>query len=175
MLKVRLPLLSDHALKYIINEPSSLSKNEDCVALLKEVLNNKEKFVNKSLSLLSTHRYYEQKHSNILVCGGRDRRFRKRQTVRKVKQIDGSNFQKLSNLSSIKKRRHDAQAVCLKGDVYVFGGYDENDNDVMTIEKYSVLDDRWCIVAYMYDNRRGYCICSFMDKIYILSINEQIQ
>ena len=45
LLKVRLPLLSDHVLKYIINKPSAFSEDEYCVAILKEVLNNKENFV----------------------------------------------------------------------------------------------------------------------------------
>ena len=165
LLKVRLTLLSDHALNHIINKPSSFSKHEDCVGILKEVLYNKENFVRKSSSLLSKHRYCNQKKTNILICGGFD--VISRRAVDKVTQIDGNNFENAKILSSMSKRRERAKTVCLKGNVYVFGGFDEN-NRIMTIEKYSLLDDCWSNVSDMYDNRTGYCICSFMNKLYII-------
>ena len=54
MQQVRLPLLSDHALKYIINEPSLFSKNEDCFSMLKEVIEDKKHLLTE-ISVFSLH------------------------------------------------------------------------------------------------------------------------
>ena len=39
LMKVRLPLLSEAALKFILNKHTSFSKNSECDAILKQVLN----------------------------------------------------------------------------------------------------------------------------------------
>ena len=166
LLKVRLHLLSDHCLKYIINEPSSFSKNEDCIATMKEILNNKDNFVKKASSLLLTHRYCNQQTSNILICGGRDTRTN--ELERKLMQVDGRNFKIVKTISSMKEPRSLANIVCMKGEVYFFGGCDKTYwRKIRTVEKYSLLDDCWSKVADMYDDRNDYCVCSFMDKIYL--------
>ena len=163
LLKVRLPLLSEHALKYSISKHSSFSENESCVAILKQVLDNKVEYVRKLGGFLCTHRYCNQIKSNIFIFGDYNTKSKKR----KVVQIDGNNFNKVKDRISMKRGKSDFKAVCLKGNVYVFGGRDENDRKIMTIEKYSPLDKCWSDVADMYDGRNDYCICSFMDKIYV--------
>ena len=166
LLKIRLPLLSDHALKHTIIEPSSFSRNKDCIAVLEDVLNNKENFVRKSSNLLCTYRYCNQQNSNIFMCGGRSTRSTK--VFRKGIQFDGNNFKNVKNISFMKKQRWRCKAIRLKEEIYVFGGIDEKKNVVMTIEKYSPLDNCWSIVTDMYDGRTEYCTCSFMGKIYII-------
>ena len=161
LLKVRLPLLSDHAVKYIINEHSSFSKNEDCVTMLKDVLDNKEEFVKNNSNLLCTQRYCNEENSNILICGSLDTRSNK--VINRITQIDGNNFKIVKILSTMERYRRFDKAVCLKAEVYFFGGYAQNGK----IEKYSLLYDCWSNVADMYDGREYYCICSFMNKIYI--------
>ena len=121
LLKVRLSLLSHHALKYIFEEPSLFSNNYDCVTVLNEVVDNKENFVCKTSSLLCTHRYCNQKNSDIFICGGTDRS--SNEVVRKVKRFDANNYKTVKILCSMKKGRRNAKAVFLKGDIYIFGGF----------------------------------------------------
>ena len=164
LLKVRLPLLSEHTLKYIVNKPSLFSKNEDCVVMLKEFIVNKENMVRNNSNWNSTHRYSDNNNSKILICGGRNTRFK--EVVGITKQIEGNNFKNVRNLSSMKNVRKRANAVYLNGEVYVFCGRDKYFK-MVTIEKHSPLDDNWSNVTRMYDGRTGFCTCSFMDKIYI--------
>ena len=164
LLQVRLPLLSDHALKHIIRKLSSFSKNKDCIGILNDFLNNKENVVETHFSLLCTHRYCDQNISNIFICGGVGTNSRK--LVRKAKQINNLNHVK--NLSKMKRPRRFAKAVCVKRNVFVFGGYDTNDNWITTVAKYSQLDNCWSNVTDIHDDRINYCICSFMDNIYVI-------
>ena len=134
--------------------------------MLKNVLDNKEDFVRKSSSLLCTHRFCIEENSNIFVCAGGATQSDK--YVRNVTLIDGNQLSNVKNLSSMKKDRRFAEAVFLLGNVYVFRGCYYNGNTLKSIEKYSVLRNRWYKVTDMYDGRNDYCICSFMDKIYII-------
>ena len=167
LLKVRLPLLSDRGLQSIINNPSSFSNNENCVAMLTEVLVNKENFIKNNSSLPFTHRFCTQKTSKIFICGGYDTESDK-DVGKEVKQIDGNNFKNLKMCSPMIKSRRNAKAVCLKGKLYTFGGCYKNNQDVMSVGIYSPLDDCWSDVPGPKGYRFGHCICSFMDKIYII-------
>ena len=64
--------------------------------------------------------------------------------------------------------RRSAEAVSLKGEVYVFGGWDEKENLTMSVKKYSLSTHTWKQLANMYDNRDEFCVCTFMDKIFII-------
>ena len=67
----------------------------------------------------------------------------------------------------MKNCRHSAKAVCLKRNVFVFGGINSSNNNLITsVEKYSLSDGSWSNVSHLY-GRSNYCICSFMDKIYL--------
>ena len=59
-------------------------------------------------------------------------------------------------------------AVCLKGEIYVFGGYDNVNNLVKSIERYSLSTNKWSKVTSIYDNRVDFCACSFMDRYMFL-------
>ena len=164
--KIRLPLLSKHALNYVITEPSTFSSNEDCVSIMKKALDNdKEIFVKKTTSFICSHRYYNQSESNILIFGGRATRSQK--VFTKVEQINGGNFKNVKSLSPMNKRRRNAKTVCLKGFVYVFGGHINEGYSIANFERYSPFDDCWSNVTDMFDDRTNYSICAFMDKIYI--------
>ena len=165
LLKVRLSLLPDHALRHIINKPSSFSENEDCVTILKQVLSNKENYVSRNSNMIYEHRYCDQVCSCILICGGRHTK--SYQVVKEVKQIDGNNFESVKNLSSVKTDITLSKAVILKAELYLFYLNYKNGKNIMAIEKYSPLDDCWSNVNNRYDDRYGYCICSFIDKIYV--------
>ena len=67
----------------------------------------------------------------------------------------------------MKKKRKCSKAVCVKGDVYLFGG-DDSFTLIMSVEKYSYSSNTWNIVADMYDDRDSFCACAFMDNIFII-------
>ena len=76
LLKVRLNLLSERVLKYLQNESSCISKNNECV----EMLNNRN---NQNQNIIySKSRHCNQNMFNILICGGLDVR-----PIRSVNQV----------------------------------------------------------------------------------------
>ena len=157
LLKVRFSLLSEHALKY--NLDSSITNNNELINVLKEVKAKKDSFQN------NTNRYCSQNKFNILICGGNDRKSSK--TVSDVHQVNVSNLNKVKRLPSMTIERINPEAVCLKGGVYVFGGRDKSGTHIMSIEKYSSLTNKWTVIAYMFDQRKNFCACAFMNKIFI--------
>ena len=164
LLTVRLPLLSDHALDYILNSVPAYNENIECVDILKQISNDKETcFQNKS-SNHYTSRYCNQNKFNILICGGKNYVY---ETVSGVFQIDGTDLRNVKAVSLMLKKRYDSQAVCLKGKVYVFGGYAGN-IPITSFEKYSPSTNTWNKVTDMYDDRENFSACAFMDKIFII-------
>ena len=101
----------------------------------------------------------------MLICGGYDDRLD--EVVSKVKQIDRSNMNCVKDLAPINQCREYFEAVCLKGEVYVFGGINSYANPVYVIEKYSPSTNTWKILTEMLDKRQYFCVCAFMDKIII--------
>ena len=164
LLKVRLPLLSDHVLKYLVNKSSSFLENNECVEILKAVSYDKESFFRNKATKYYVNRYCNQKKFNILICGGRNV---EHHTVNDVNQIDGSDFNNVKVFPSMAKERYDSEAVCLKGEVYIFGGFDNVDL-ITSIEKYSPSANTWNEIAYMFDNRQAFCACTFMENIYVI-------
>ena len=69
-----------------------------------------------------------------------------------MSQLDVTHFNVDDRCSMIKKRDL-SEAACVKGDVYVFGGFDKKFNWIKTVEKYSVSTDSWSKIADMYDDR----------------------
>ena len=130
LLKVRLPLLSEHALKYIIDKILSFSNKNECMSVLKEVIAKKGiTFQNNK------NRYCSQKKFNILFCGCYDTETLK--TVRDLHQFDGSNFDNVKRLPSMTIEREIFKAVCLKGEVYIFCGVDNCGTYLTSVEKYT--------------------------------------
>ena len=68
-------------------------------------------------------------------------------------EMNVNNLKNVKHLFAMKIDRRCAKAVCLKGDVYVFGGSDDKNCKIMTIEKYATLDDCRSTVTRMYDDR----------------------
>ena len=168
LLKVRLQLVSEHALKYLLNNASVFTSLDVCVAKLKETSELKNVSIQNKRSVKYTHRFCDQNKFKILICGGKHDVTRK--PVKRVHQIDGSNLNNLKVLPSMLEERQYAKAVCLKGEVYVFGGKEilKDRNLVMSVEKYSPVTNTWSKVTYMYDERYCFCVCAFMDKLFII-------
>ena len=165
LLKVRLPLLSEHALKYVLDKFLLFSEKKDCVKMLRTALVNKNYFKNKS-TVYYTSRYCNQNNYNLLICGGFDERLIK--VVSEVKQIDGNDVSNVKDLNPMNNCRYIHRAVCLKGEVYVFGGLNNALNFVEPVEKYSPSTNKWTVMTIMADKRQYFCVCAFVDKIFIL-------
>ena len=159
LLKIRLPLLSEHALKYILDKVSPFSKKNELMYLLNEVMNKKQTAFQNNIN-----RNCSQKKFNLLVYSGFNRKTRK--YLRDIHQVNGNNFKIVKSLPLTALRRKNSEAVCLKGEVYVFGGRDYG-MDVMSVAKYSPVTNKWTVVAKMFDKRQFFCVCPFMDNIYI--------
>ena len=174
LLRVQISLVSKHALSHILDKTSLFIKNgklnSECFNTMKEVLLRK----NKLYSDNHTNRHCNQKKFNILICGGfRLVAFTSKWTFEaNTNVIDGSNLKHLKFLPLMEKERKDFKAVCLKGEVYAFGGRNKLSNSpesfVTVVEKYSPSTNKWSKVADMFDNRKRFCACAFMDKIFIV-------
>ena len=121
LLKVRFAFLSEYALKHISNWDSIFSKNHKCVKLIKMVLDHKKSLIQNNPSSFYTNRYCSPAKFNILVCGGYN--FNSCSVVANV-----NSFNVIKDFPSMKEARRNLKAVCLKGEVFVFGGIKTADN-----------------------------------------------
>ena len=58
--------------------------------------------------------------------------------------------------------------MCIKNEVYVFGGVDYEYDSITSVEKYSPHTNTWEIISDMYDDRKYFCACSFMNNVYVI-------
>ena len=167
---IRLSLLSSPALKYIFDKKSRFRMGRKCAEIIREIFNNRNP---RSYKLSGTSRYCTQDKFNAIVCGGEN--INTRNIVNNVCSLEADNLCSVNNLAPMPERRGGLQAVCVKDEVYVFGGVApildesiEEPNLVQSIEKYSPAANAWEKVADMYDVRVDFCVCSFMNSIYII-------
>ena len=175
LLTVRLPLLSEHTLKYLTDNSSSFSEIDECKAILTDASSDKDNHNKNNASVCHTSRYCNQDMYSILVCGGVDATDT---AVSNVKQLNATNLDCVSVLSPMVENRRDSVAVCLKGEVYLFGGRAADHGLIRTVDKYSPATNEWVKVADMpgevyryrvyFDVRQYFCACAFMDKIFII-------
>ena len=169
LLKIRHPLISDHALKDFFSNTSYFNSADDRTAVVNEVLQIKESVVINNSDTYYTNRYYSQKKFSIFLCGG-------------CKSNSGSDVTEFSNLTfkidmdtlkcrediPMKSKRMSSKAVCIRGEVYVYGGYDENIKAVEAIEKYSLTTNSWKKVGEIYDDRNQFCCCALTTRMFII-------
>ena len=167
--KVRLPLLSDHALKHLLKSSSAFSESSECTSILNDILDRKC-FPHTS-NIYYTNRYCKQNKFNILICGGGIKipnEYDEYESSRIVYQVNGCNLTNTKTLPSLIEKRSSYKSVCLNAEVYVFGGLDDDKECVMSVEKYSFSTKTWSKVADMYDARDCFCACAFMDKVFVI-------
>ena len=132
LLKVRLNLLSDHCLKYLLNQSSCISTNDECTY----ILNNRDIFQQNKSVIFNNSRHCNQSMFNITICGGRY----KSSAYRQVRQFDAKNLKEISTFPTLVTKRHNTKSTCLKGEIYVFGGYSNKFSrlsKLSSVEKYS--------------------------------------
>ena len=165
LLKIRLSLLSDPALNYILEKKPSFNTNAECVGIIKHVLENKKDSHSSKTSV--TSRYCKQDKFNIIICGGENN---KKALIHfnDVYSVNDDNFCNVNNLPPMLTRRSDFKAVCIKGEVYIFGGSGSNHNYIRSIEKYSPANNSWENVADIFDDGVRFCAVSFMGNVYFM-------
>ena len=108
LLKVRLPLLSEHALKYIIDKILSFSYNNDYMSDLKEIITKTETNYQNN-----TIRYCSQNKFNILLYGGYYSETKS--YVKGIHQLNERNLNNVKLLPSMTTERENFSIVCLEG------------------------------------------------------------
>ena len=164
LLKIRLHLLPCQYLNSPLSKELFFNKIDDCVDILREVLQNKKNiYLNKQESFFS-YRFCTQNMFNIIVSGG----IHNQSILDCVQRIDGENFAAVNNLDSMIFGRRYHKTIYCKGSIYVFGGYDNKFTLISSIEKYSLTTNAWEHIADISDDRDKFCACAFMDDIFIL-------
>ena len=135
--KVRLQLLSTPAVNEVLIRVTSIY--HECSNITEAVLVDKEQ-LNKTICNI-TSRYSNQTNFNTLVCGGNNVNISK--TSNDVNTFDANNLSEVNWLPITKEARYFFEAVCIKGEVYVFDGIDKNDIIVRSVEKYSPITNKW--------------------------------
>ena len=159
LLTVRLPLLSDAALNSVLRKASSICNSEECISIIQNVLLNRENFANKQSMNIYTNRYCNQTLFNIL--------FRNQSEYNeKLKQINANGFKSLETFPSTKKNRKICNAVCLKGNIYIFVRIHKN----LRIKKYVQTERIWKNLCSL-DKRSNFCACGLIDNIFVIGGN----
>ena len=165
LLRVRLPLLSDHAMENVLRksyntrQSSVFQKNEECNVLAKKILNDKENFYAEESTDNYITRYCSQNNYNILICPGRDTKYR-----HNIVQVDGENPEIVQNLTELPKG--DAFWVFnVKSEIYsliyTFG------NNKVFVHKYSTVTNKWENLNLSCEHD-SFSECVFMDNIFII-------
>ena len=170
LLKTRLPLISDHDLKSVLVNSSSFSEIKECVNLIEEFL-NKRKVISKKLSrTYHTHRLYYPKVFKILVLGGN---LKCGSCFSSVNELD-MELNESVRVANMLQPRTMFYSVCVKGEIYVLGGFYLPDVRVRgikwlkTVDKYSRYTDKWEVATEMCDDRGEFCARGFANKIFVL-------
>ena len=168
LLTVRFPLFPDDTLKYLLGKSSSFIEIDECNNILQEISQSKKTFFQNKSDVYNTTRYCDQQLFDILICGGVQYVRKGSKAVRKVSQFNVNSSKGVKVFRSMIAERYNFDAVCVKGEAYVFGGVGRN-NSITCVEKYSPSTKTWTNVAKMVDDRFSHCACTFMDNVFIIS------
>ena len=159
LLSVRLPLLSDHALNYLLcNKTSTICKVDECKSIIQSVLLKKETFTIEQISNGFTSRYCSQSLFNIFNPYGN--------YICIQKLISYNNFDNITTLDlPATTEEYISKAVCLKSDFYLF--VEEWPFNNLKIKKYSNISKVWESEVVL-NYRSNFCACVLMDNIYII-------
>ena len=176
--KIRLPLLEGNTLKKILTKKSCFRENKDSLAVVNEILNGNFDFYRNKPSKFFTARRCGHVAFDILCFGGE--RSADEVVDCKIRRIRCSGGCKNPEIvSSLAVKRYGSKVVYVRGNVYIFGGFDGREESnrshrhiVKEVEVYSSIANTCKVVANIEDVRGPdlfcYAICGFMEKIYLI-------
>ena len=161
LLTVRLPLLSEPALKYLLNKTAKILQTNECKKIIESVVEKRDNFFNKLSRNSFQTRYCEQTQFEILLC-------EYYQDILKLKQVNGKDL--LENNSMIVKtygstKNITCRAVCVNSDIYLF--VTDVTNNTLAVVKHSIVSKVWEDVTKL-NFRWNFCVCSLVGKIYTI-------
>ena len=186
LLKVRLPSLSDDALKYI--KASSLTKIKDCSELMDDVLKRNGNayrtkspvyFTNRSKNMFNVLLCYGYRYDLIGPGGLRQEEWTEDSELKfqivstDVHQLDGTNLNRSKIIASMPKNRCYLKVAFCKGELYFFCDLNENNRLVCSVEKYSMFTKTSQVLNVVDNDRIHYGICTFMNEIYFIGGDDQ--
>ena len=98
--------------------------NDECSAIINKVKSNKNLLY--SINVKFINRYCSQNNFSVLIGGG---------VVRNAFTIQTNKISTIINFPQIEQAGTFTKQLCIKGEIYAFGGYD--DSKVKPVEKYS--------------------------------------
>ena len=152
--KVRLHLLSKAILDSLLAGKSCLLKNTECRDYIENVRSNKVKGLKfKNAGASFQNRYCAQENFNVFVSGYTQ----KNQNIYKFKRL---NLTEAPKLIEIKRDFYGSKTVSVNEKIYFLGH--------SSMYYYSILTKQWSEIINFPRQRRHYCACNFMNKIYFL-------
>ena len=126
--KVRFHLLSSETIRHLFNNSTFFKKDGGCLKFLSKILDCRTKRLNTFLINSHKSRYCNHTYFKLLVCGGYNS-----ETLIACSNVSCINVYKVRDVEvypPMKTERCSAKVIFLKGDVYVFG--DWNDKNYLT-------------------------------------------
>ena len=164
-LKVRLPLLSENALKDLqsykkVSRESSSNENEGSFKLIDIILENKDMFYQNKAVNFHTHRHCNQQDFYFLLRGISSK------TNRNEVQYYDANFNKIEADKRSSNYKSYFGTAFVNGEIHHF---DSTNYMQWCVKKYSRENEKWQVVA---ENKlKGHVsfrLCVFMSKIFII-------
>ena len=160
---VRLHLLSNAALNFILKNESPFSNCAACRVVVKNVMKSKHSTDHSCLPY--TNRYNSQENYKIVAfCGER-----KSESFSNVYEIEDFSLKNLKQISSLALNRMAVQVVVENGKLFVLGGRNPQclKNEVYSVETYSAETNSWRVVGRIPEKLQCIYTCSYMGKIYV--------
>ena len=159
---VRLSLLSVNVLKSILCGSSYFTEDAESVSFIKKILDKKK--LKDTANSNVQHRYCTQEKFSLVVFT-----IDESSNYTMSRNADDKTEFNITNLPPFESNdRICYRAVYCRGEVYVLGGETDDDEAVMSIEKYSSLTKTWSQVGAMYNERFDFETCAFMNEIFLV-------
>ena len=121
---------------------------------------NKSNFYEKEL--YSQSKYFHQIQFDIIFCGDYHLLEKGMSSCALRIDINSLNNEKILPKMNVGLQRF--IMVCVKCDIYTFGGFNCKNKHIMSIQKYSPVTNTWD----MQDFREDFTACSFIDDVYLI-------
>ena len=163
-LKTRFPLLSDHVTKSLLERNqnssniSSFHRSKECLLLINEILNNKKEFYRNESKYHQTNRYCSSKTFDTLLF----RKYYQEVYSQDLYLFEATDFEKNK---TYKNERNIVRAASISDKVYFLC----NKDDELKLVRHSPYLNTWEDLDFYYERViSGYCMCSFVDSIFIV-------